>query len=204
MEKTLLKPEIIIQNVVATGSLKHGIDLNAIVNAFPHVEWRPQVFPGLIFRLKRPKTCTLIFNSGKMFCTGAKSEKAAGRAIRKVVRELKSEGIIIIGKPEIKTQNIVASIDLGMSIDIEDFIYAIPGRGNQIMYEPEQFPGAFYRMEEPRCVILIFTTGKLVCVGTNREADVYKAVEKFVTILDDAEVLIRKEDPGRISLATFM
>ena len=66
MEKTLpSKPEITIQNVVATGSLKHGIDIEAIVKAFPNVEWRPQVFPGLIFRLKRPKTTTLIFNIGK-------------------------------------------------------------------------------------------------------------------------------------------
>ena len=194
MQKTVLsKPEITIQNVVATGSLKHGFDLKAIVKAFPNVEWRPQVFPGLVFRLKRPKTATLIFTTGKMVCTGAKSVREAGRAIRKIVRELKREGIIITGKPEIKTQNIVASIDLGMSIDVEEGIYAISCLGKQVMYEPEQFPGAIYRMEEPRCVFLIFSTGKLVCVGTTREADVYKAVENIVTILDDAEVLIRKE-----------
>jgi len=186
--------------VVATGSLKHGIDLKAIVKAFPNVEWRPKVFPGLVFRLKRPKTATLIFNSGKMVCTGAKSERDVRRAIRKVVRELKREGIIIIGKPEIRIQNIVASIDLGMFIDVEEGIYAISCLGKQVMYEPDQFPGAIYRMEDPRCVFLIFSTGKLVCVGTTREADVHKAVENIVTILDDAEVLIRKEDSGRTSL----
>ena len=195
MEKTLLKPEITIQNVVATGSLKHGIDLNAIVKAFPDVEYRPTVFSGLAFRLKKPKTCTLIFKTGKMVCTGAKSEKAARGAIRKVVRELKREGIIITGKPEIKIQNVVASVDLGdVTIDLEDFIYAVNGLGKQVMYEPEQFPGAIYRMEEPRCVFLIFTTGKLVCVGATREADVYKAVENLVTILDDVKVLIRKDE----------
>jgi len=128
-----------------------------------------------------------------MVCTGAKSEKEAGRAIRKVVRELKREGIIITGKPEIKTQNIVASIDLGMPIDIEEGIYAISCLGKQVMYEPGQFPGAIYRMEDPKCVFLIFATGKLVCVGTTREADIYKAVENMITVLDDAEVLIRKE-----------
>jgi len=195
MEKTVVKPRITIQNVVATGSFNDTIDLDYIVRAFPYVEWRPQVFPGLSFRLKRPKTCTLIFNSGKMVCTGAKSEREAKRAIRKVVRELKREGIIITGKPEIKIRNIVASVDLGgVVIILEDFIYAVHGRGKRIMYEPEQFPGVIYRMEEPRCVFLIFSTGKLVCVGATREADVYKAVENLVTILDDAEVLIRKED----------
>ena len=196
MEKTAVskQPEIVICNVVATGSLKHGFDLNAIIKAFPYVGYRPQVFPGLAFRLKKPKTCTLIFKTGKMVCTGTKSEKAARRAIRKVISELKREGIIIIGKPEIKIENIVASVDLGdIYIDIEDFIYAVPGLGKQVMYEPDQFPGAFYRMENPRCVFLIFSTGKLVCVGATREEDVYKAVENIVTILDDAEVLIRKE-----------
>jgi len=195
MEKTLLsKPEIIIQNVVATARFNDTVDLDAIVKAFPDVEYRPEVFPGLAFRLKRPKTCTLIFNSGSMVCTGAKSEKDVRRAIMKVVRELKREGIIITGgRPEIKTQNIVASIDLGMSIDVEEGIFAVSCLGKQVMYEPDQFPGAIYRMEDPRCVFLIFGNGKLVCVGTNREADVYKAVENIVTILDDAEVLIRKE-----------
>ena len=194
MEKTVLKPEITIQNVVATGSFKHGIDLNAIVKAFPDVEYRPGVFPGLAFKLKKPKTCTLIFTTGKMVCTGAKSEREVRRAIGKVVRELKREGIIIIGKPKIRTQNIVASVDLGdVTIDLEDFIYAVNGLGKQVMYEPEQFPGAIYRMENPKCVFLIFTTGKLVCVGATREADVYKAVENLVTVLDDAEVLTRKE-----------
>jgi len=194
MEKTLLsKPEITIQNVVATAGFNGTIDLDAIVRAFPDVEYRPAVFPGLAFRLKKPKTCTLIFTTGKMVCTGAKSESDVRRAIRKVARELKREGIIITGKPEIKTQNIVASIDLDMSIDVEEGIYAISCLGKQVMYEPDQFPGAIYRMEDPRCVFLIFGNGKLVCVGTTREADVYKAVENIVTILDDAEVLVRKE-----------
>ena len=180
--------------MVATASLKHDIDLKDIVRAFPYVEWRPKVFPGLAFRLKRPKTCTLIFDTGSMVCTGAKSEKAARRAIRKVIRELKREGIIITGKPEIKIQNIVAGVDLGdVAIDIEEGIYAISCLGKQVMYEPDQFPGAIYRMEEPRCVFLIFSSGNLVCVGATREADVCKAVENLVTILDDAEVLIRKE-----------
>jgi len=142
MEKTVVKPRIKIQNVVATGSLKHDIDLNAIVKTFPNIEYRPQLFPGLVFRLKRPKIATLIFTTGKMVCTGAKSEREARRAIRKIVRELKREGIIITGKPEIKTQNIVASIDLGMSIDVEEGIYAIACLGKQVMYEPDQFPGA--------------------------------------------------------------
>ncbi|MQY61766.1 TATA box-binding protein [archaeon] len=186
--------EICIQNVVASAAFNQPVDLDAIVKAFSHVEYRPKVFPGLAFRLKKPKTCTLIFDTGSMVCTGAKSERSARGAIRKVVQELKREGIIIIGKPEIKVVNIVSSVDLGdISIDLEEFVYAIAGLGKQVMYEPEQFPGAIYRMKDPKCVFLIFSTGKLVCVGTKREADVYKAVEKILPLLEETEVITRKE-----------
>jgi transcription initiation factor TFIID TATA-box-binding protein len=78
-----------VQNVVATATLNQKVDLNAIVKAYPDVEYRPELFPGLVFRLKRPKTATLIFSTGKMVCTGAKSEKESNSAIIKVVKELK-------------------------------------------------------------------------------------------------------------------
>ena len=99
-------PEVVasirIENVVTSATLHQKIDLNAVVKGYPGVEYRPEQFPGLVFRLKQPKTATLIFNSGKMVCTGAKSEKESKRAVMKVVRELKKSGIIIIGKPEMK------------------------------------------------------------------------------------------------------
>lgn len=182
------KKEIRIQNVVATAIFNQPLDLDAIAKAFPHVEYRPQVFPGLPFRLKKPKTCTLLFNSGRMVCTGAKSERAARRAILKVARELKAAGIIIIGKPEIKTRNIVASGSLGGPIDLE----GLCGRarvGGSLMYEPEQFPGAIYRMESPRVVFLIFSAGKIVCVGAKKEEEVYEAVENLRRRLKEMDVL---------------
>ena len=93
--------QVDIVNVVASVILKHGLDLSSITLAFPTVEYRPNVFPGLILRLKEPKTATLIFRTGKMVCTGAKSERLARRAIHKVLRELKAKDIHIRGRPEI-------------------------------------------------------------------------------------------------------
>jgi len=107
------KASVKIENVVASAALNQRVDLNAVVKGCPRVEYRPEQFPGLVFRLKRPKTATLIFGSGKMVCTGAKSEKEARRAVRKVVKELKESGIIIVGKAEVKVVNIVASVTLG-------------------------------------------------------------------------------------------
>jgi transcription initiation factor TFIID TATA-box-binding protein len=183
MPKT--KAMIKIQNVVASATLNQRVDLNAIVKSFPGVEYRPEQFPGLVFRIKRPKTATLIFNSGKMVCTGAKSENEARSAVMKVVRELKKGGIIIINKPELKIQNIVASASLGGRIDLELAVSTLV----KTMYEPEQFPGLIYRMDEPKVVILIFASGNLVCTGAKKEQDVYDAVNKLHESVEEQNLI---------------
>jgi transcription initiation factor TFIID TATA-box-binding protein len=176
---------ISVENVVASATLSQKVDLNAVVKGFPGVEYRPEQFPGLVFRLKRPKTATLIFHSGKMVCTGARSEKEAHRAVMNVVREMKNAGIIILRKPQVKIQNIVASASLGGKIDLEQAVSKL----GKTMYEPEQFPGLIYRMEEPRTVILLFATGKLVCTGAKKEQDVYDAVHKLHTNLEEKNLI---------------
>jgi transcription initiation factor TFIID TATA-box-binding protein len=176
---------ISIENVVASASLDQKIDLLAIMKVFRNVEYRPKQFPGLVFRLKRPKTATLIFGSGKMVCTGAKSEKMAKRAVNKVVRELKNNGIIILGKPKITIQNIVASANLHGKIDLETAADIM----ENVMYEPEQFPGLIYRMSDPKVVMLLFASGKLVCTGAKHEGMVKEAVEKLHEILQDYDLI---------------
>ncbi len=182
---TKVKASVNIENVVASATLKHKIDLNAVVKEYPSVEYRPEQFPGLVFRLKKPKTATLIFASGKMVCTGAKSEKEAKKAVMKVTRELRKVGIIVTGKPAMKIQNIVASANLGGMIDLEKLAYTL----ERTMYEPEQFPGLIHRMQEPKVVILLFASGKMVCTGARKEEDVYEAVSKIHQRLEDEELI---------------
>ena len=182
------KAFINIENVVATGTLHQNIDLNSIVRVFPGVEYRPEQFPGLVYRVKKPKATTLIFGSGKMVCTGSKSERQAHKAVMKVVDELNRNGIVILGKPEIQIQNIVASVGLGGYIDLEKVTYSL----KRTMYEPEQFPGLIYRMDDPKVVILIFTTGKLVCTGAKKETEVHRAVAKLQETLEE-KILITYE-----------
>ncbi|MCD6444249.1 TATA-box-binding protein [Candidatus Bathyarchaeota archaeon] len=185
-----VKPIIQIENVVASVTLNQTLDLMSIVKALPDmVEYEPEQFPGLVFRLKKPKTATLIFNSGKMVCTGAKSEELAKRAVRKVIRELKRGGIVIIGKPEIKIQNIVASANMGGRIDLERAVFTL----GKTMYEPEQFPGLIYRMDDPKVVILLFASGKLVCTGAKKEEEVKRAVYKLQKRLEEEELITYEE-----------
>jgi transcription initiation factor TFIID TATA-box-binding protein len=183
MPKT--KAIINIQNVVATATLNQKVDLNAVVKGYPGVEYRPELFPGLVFRLKRPKTTMLIFGNGKMVCIGAKSGKESGSAIMEVVKELKKGGLIILGKPDFKVVNIVASASLGGKVDLEKTVSTL----GKAMYEPEQFPGLIYRMDEPKVVILIFASGSLVCTGAKKEQDVYDAVHKLHVILEEQNLI---------------
>lgn len=184
-----VKASVKIENVVAASTLKQTIDLDSVVKAFPAVEYRPEQFPGLVFRLRKPKTATLIFNSGKMVCTGAKSERLAKRAVNKVIKKLKENGIIIVGRPTTKIVNIVASASLGGRIDLEKSLYSL----GHTMYEPEQFPGLIYRMSDPKVVILLFASGKLVCTGARKEEEIYVAVDQLHEKLE-ADELIHYEE----------
>jgi transcription initiation factor TFIID TATA-box-binding protein len=180
------KAIVSIENVVASASINQRVDLNQITKNFPDVEYHPEQFPGLVFRLKTPKTATLIFSSGKMVCTGAKSEKQSREAVQEVVRRLKKGGIPIKNEAEITIQNMVASANLGGKVHLEEAARQLP----KSMYEPEQFPGLIHRMPDPKTVILLFASGKLVCTGAKRESEVYRAVNNLHVMLEEKKLMV--------------
>ncbi|MCL7384313.1 MAG: TATA-box-binding protein [Thaumarchaeota archaeon] len=179
------EPSIEIQNVVASVTINQRLDLAQIQKTFPDVEYKPAQFPGLVFRLQKPKTATLIFSSGKMVCTGAKSEQESIKAVQTVIKLLKKEGFLIQQEPQIEIQNIVASIDLHGTINLEQAANKL----ENTMYEPEQFPGLIFRMMEPKVVILMFASGKLVCTGAKTEKEVHDAVYKLKLILEENNLI---------------
>ena len=181
----VIKPSERIENIVASVITNQRIDLDAISKNVPGVEYNPGRFPGLVYRLSKPRTAILIFSTGKMVCTGAKSEKEVHNAIKKVIKNLNDRNIVIIGTPEIKIQNIVASANLYAEVNLEKAAALL----ENTMYEPEQFPGLIYRMSEPKVVLLIFTSGKVVCTGAKHEDEVRVAVEKVYQRLKDLGVL---------------
>jgi transcription initiation factor TFIID TATA-box-binding protein len=176
-----------IENVVASTSLGVELDLPAIVLALDGAEYDPERFPGLIYRLKEPKTATLLFRSGKAVCTGGKSLEQVEIAISKVVKKIEAAGIVVKGKPEIVVQNIVASSDLGAKINLNSI--AISVGLEKVEYEPEQFPGLVYRLDSPKVVVLLFGSGKLVCTGARKPKDVEIAVDKITDELKAAGLL---------------
>jgi len=180
--------EIKIQNVVASTTIGDELDLNAISAAFDNAEYEPEQFPGLVFRVTEPKTAALIFRSGKVVCTGAKSIQDVGVAIDIVCRSLKQKGFTgIIDHPQIQIQNIVATSDLHAELNLNAIAIGL-GLEN-VEYEPEQFPGLVYRLKDPKVVVLIFGSGKLVCTGARRSEDAEQAVDKITAELQSLGLL---------------
>ena len=180
------KPIVSIVNVVASASVDQKLDLNEITKKFPDTEYHPDQFPGLVFRLKVPKTATLVFRTGKMVCTGAKSEDLSRKAVKTVVQKLRKGGIKIKKDATVTIQNIVASINLGGKISLEQAARTLP----RSMYEPEQFPGLIHRMLDPKTVILIFASGKLVCTGGKTAKDVFRSVNNLHSMLEEMGLMI--------------
>jgi len=180
------KPIIDIVNVVASATIDQKLDLIEITKKFPDTEYHPEQFPGLVFRLKNPKTATLIFRTGKMVCTGSKSSDLAVKAVRIVVQRLRKEGIEIKKDAIVTIQNIVSSINLRGKVNLEKAARSLP----RSMYEPEQFPGLIHRMLDPKTVILVFASGKLVCTGAKTETDVYRSVNNLHSMLEEKDLMI--------------
>jgi transcription initiation factor TFIID TATA-box-binding protein len=186
-----------IENVVASTSLGDELDLQSIALALDGAEYEPEQFPGLIYRMKEPKTAILLFRSGKVVCTGGKSMKQVVDSIENVSELVRRGGQKVLRHPKIQVQNIVATSDLGSEINLNTVAIALGLE--RVEYEPEQFPGLVCRIDEPRVVLLLFGSGKLVCTGARRPSDIGLAVDKITKELQDAGLLSRARGPSEPS-----
>ncbi|MBL7169543.1 MAG: TATA-box-binding protein [Candidatus Aenigmarchaeota archaeon] len=169
------KFEIRVENIVACVALGMRIPLEALVEHLDGTEYEPEQFPGLVYRVKDPKAATLIFSSGKIVCTGARSIEDVEKVIKKVVKVLKDAKI---GTPKpkkykISIENIVASSKLEGRLNLDNIAFEL----EDSEYEPEQFPGLVYRMKDPKVAFLLFSSGKIVCTGARKVEDIEIAVK---------------------------
>jgi transcription initiation factor TFIID TATA-box-binding protein len=174
MEKK--KKNIQVVNIVVSTSFEQDIPLEKMAATLSNTEYNPEQFPGLVIRIKEPKTSALIFSSGKVVCTGARSMEKVHESIKKIIQSLKKIGINIKIKPEINIQNIVASGNVGMDLNLN--VLAMKLENTE--YEPEQFPGLVYKLDVAKATFLLFSNGKIVCTGTKTEAEVDEALEKLI------------------------
>lgn len=183
-------PTFRIENIVATVILDQEIDIDLLELELPNHVYKPEQFPGVIFKIDRPRATALIFRSGKMVVTGTKSISQLIEAVKKIIRAidriLAKYGSGIRGKPRVQVQNIVAGGDLHAYVNLEKAAYYL----EDCMYEPEQFPGLIHRMRNPRVVLLIFSSGKMVITGAKEESEVEQAVKQIAEKLYKAGCIV--------------
>ena len=163
-----------IENVVASASLGVPVKLEKLVSSLDGIEYEPDQFPGLVMRLKDPRAAALIFSSGKVVCTGAKSPSDAKLVMSKIVGRMNKIGIKIPKDYKVQLENIVASAKLDRELNLNNIAFNL----ENTEYEPEQFPGLVYRIDDPRVTFLLFGSGKIICTGGRSIQDVKRAVAK--------------------------
>ena len=167
-----IKSNLKVQNIVATASLGKPVSLTKLARHHSNTEYNPEQFPGLVLRVKKPKSAVLVFSSGNLVCTGTKSVAQVKDVIRQVITQLARIGVKITDKPKITVQNIVASGSIDVSLNLN--LLALELENTE--YEPEQFPGLVYKLDNPTATFLLFSNGKLVCTGTKNRAQLEDAM----------------------------
>ena len=170
----MAKGNLSVQNIVATASLGKPVSLTKLARTQPNTEYNPKTFPGLVLRVKEPKSAILVFSSGNLVCTGTKSVAQVRQVINSVIKQLKKINVKITTKPKITVQNIVASGTINLKLNLNFLALEM----SNTEYEPEQFPGLVYKLIEPNSTFLLFSNGKLVCTGTkNKQQLEYSMVQ---------------------------
>lgn len=178
-----------IENIVASSAFGVTIPLEKVVSKLDGMEYEPEQFPGLVYRIKKPKAAALIFGSGKIVCTGARSLDDVKTVFKKVASVVRKAGVKVPKGYKIQVENIVASAKLEGRLNLETIAFNLIDSE----YEPEQFPGLVYRMKKPKVAFLLFGSGKVVCTGARYISDVGIAVTKVSKILKKLGAMVKEK-----------
>lgn len=129
-----------VENVVASSDIGQELDLETLSEDLGATDYDPDNFPGLVYRMHDPKAAALIFRSGKVVCTGAKSVDDVTTALEYIFDELRELGVDVASSPEIEIQNIVSSGDLDHTLNLNAI--AIGLGLEHIEYDPNSFRGS--------------------------------------------------------------
>jgi transcription initiation factor TFIID TATA-box-binding protein len=181
--------DVKIENVVVFTTLGKDIPMDKISKGLFEAEYKPESFPGVVYRVKDPKTAALIFSSGKIVCTGARSPEFARTAVNKVVDDMRALNIDLPTEFHTGVENIVAStqIEAKEKLNLEHIAYNL----ENAEYEPEQFPGLVYRISDPRVAFLLFGTGKIICTGARKTEEIHAALAKFKENLEGLGIKVK-------------
>ena len=164
-----------IENIVASGAVAESIDLVDFSEKTENCELNKKRFPGAVFHIADPKIACLIFSSGKIVMTGLRNDKALTDGLAVVIKSLKNAGIEPLNVPKVMITNMVCSYNLGRYINLNKLTVTL--NVENVEYEPEQFPGLVYRIHDPKIVVLIFSSGKIILTGGTTLENIKKGLD---------------------------
>jgi transcription initiation factor TFIID TATA-box-binding protein len=167
-----------IENIIAYAQLSESLDIENLAEKLPEFYYNPDDFVGLTFKLEDPKTAILLLPNGRAICTGAISIEEVETSILKVIEKITNAGIKINTKPGLEIQNIIVSTNVYKELNLDSISKGLLLKN--INYEPDQFPGLIYNMDEIGALLLIFSSGKIVCSGAKNFEDAYKGIEMMI------------------------
>jgi len=178
---------IIIENIVASVEIADNFDIEYLADKLDNVNYNPDEFHGLVIKFTEPRIAALLIANGNIVFTGAKEINEIETVLQKVILGLKNIGIEIGVIPKIKIDNIVASFNLNVEIDLayvaENFSI------NKDDYKPEEFPGLIYKKNDIEGIMILFKSGKIVCTGVKKIEEIDNAVEEMKEKLTKIGVL---------------
>ncbi len=171
-----------IEDVTAVAKLRTDIPVDKLFAEEEAKSYETESFPGAVYRVKEPKAVALIFSSGRVVCTGAKSVRDADEAMRKVLDRLRGLGVAVPKKVEVEIDKIVAAFRMKEGVDLAAVSKGLEGS----RYEPERFPGIIYSTEEPRMDFIILSSGRIICTGARSIKDIQSSVKALKAKLEGA------------------
>lgn len=176
-----------IVNVVATATLDQPVDLELLRERFSkHILWDQDIYGGRVayFKTEGMEGKVSIFWSGKLISVGTNTVEKAFEELLQTAKTLNADL-----KAEPKVQNIIATAILKNEIDMDQIISKLQeDRNIRVIYEPEQFPAAIIKLpinQIAKATILLFSSGKLVCVGLTESEQIKEAIKTIKLKLEE-------------------
>jgi transcription initiation factor TFIID TATA-box-binding protein len=175
--------QVEIENIVATTRIDQELDVAQLGADLPDGTYNAEQFPGVICRLPMTSATMLLYRTGTITSTGANSVQDVKHGYDELFTQLRDLGITVTEEPSISIENLVSSADFETPLNLNAL--AIGLGVEEIEYEPEQFPGLVYRLDEIPLVVLLFNSGKLIITGAKTETQAQMGVQRVKSRLSE-------------------
>lgn len=164
-----------IENIVAYAKISELLDIELIAEKIPNSSYNPDEYNGVSIKFDDLKIAVIVLSNGKVVCTGAKKLQDAASTLKKVIKQIKDIGFELQKGYKIEIENVITSTNLKQELHLASIANALVLQN--VKYEPEEFPGLIYEMEELCTMVLLFSSGKIVCTGAKSIDDAKKSMK---------------------------